>query len=77
MFSTRQASHKRRSHLINRLNLFSIGEVMAFRGKNAVVTGGSGGIGLETVKQLLQHEVDVMWECLVSHCVKELSFYRI
>lgn len=49
---------------------------MSFRGKNAIVTGGSGGIGLETVKQLLQHEVDVK-ESIKSHYILKLSLNSI
>lgn len=32
---------------------------MSFKGKNAVVTGGASGIGLQVVKQLLQHGAGV------------------
>lgn len=39
---------------------------MSFKGKNAVVTGGASGIGLQVVKLLLQHGAGVCVQTYVT-----------
>ncbi|XP_055382476.1 fat body protein 2 [Condylostylus longicornis] len=49
---------------------------MAFRGKNAVVTGGSSGIGLEVAKQLLDHGASHLAIIDISENLEELCKMR-